>query len=439
MKRALPALTVVVALIMGATSATAGASTEDVRRSLSDAIDGAVVNSRHSYSVPDVTKTITTEDGLSVTLKKQNEHIYRRAPLTTHLFSHEAQITMQGIAEVKGGKPNAEHTLSAGYLVGCQIDASEPIHVKAQLPVRVNPFSPFFGVSENSAERSYENNKPWDQKAKDSGAKAPFKLFGPPKLGLGLGFTSGFSIETMLAYWTVVRPGRIVKVPLSSYSFRGNATRWTDFRNLHLYIDGCPGNVSLRSYVEFVDGAEIPGHYRQKSQSNPKLEARRAPKTPQVKFAQATEKLKRVQNKALKLSAVEPDEKLNGLGESNLDRFSTEKPEDSDEPETEMQKIERELAEIGKPNQHTLTSPYGDGTAEQIEGIKFTIHGAVRWMSTILPQTSLDKDFQNREQNIDSQLAPLRDYSSQVERGLTQQQLDRKTPRPKADRKEDKR
>lgn len=414
MKRAFTALSVMVALSMGVTSAVASASpNSDEKLSISEAVDDTIVNSRHSYSVPDVEKTVTTEDGMSVNLKKLNEHIFRTAPLTSNPFSHEVRITMQGLAEVKGGAPESVHSLTTGYLVGCQIDASEPVKVKAQFPLKVNPFSPFFKSAHNTEVTQYDefHVPKWDK-------------FGFPKFGLGLGFTSGFSIETKVAYWTTVRPGRIVKVPLASYAFTGNETRWTDFRNLHLYIDGCPGNVSLRSYVEFVDGADIPGHIRKQNDKLEKLKSKQIPRAPQIKFAEATDKLKRVENKALKLDKVEPDEKLKGIGDTNSDRFSTKKPEESDEPETEFEKQQRELAEMGKPNIETLTSPYGDSSTEQIEGLKFTIVGDVRWMSTILPQTTPGKDLENRRKNVHDQMKPARDYKKQVETNLNKQAKD---------------
>lgn len=426
MKRAFTALSVMVALSMGVTSAVASASpNDDEKWTISEAVDDAIVNSRHSYSVPDVEKTITTEDGMSVTLKKINEHIYRRTPLTNNLFSHEVHISMQGIAEVKGAEPKASHTLTTGYLVGCQVDASSPIKVKAQFPLKVNPFSPYFGFRHDSRVTRYKKGLPDSEK------------FGLPRAGIGVGFSSGFSFSTKVDYWTVVRPGRIHKVPLASYGFEGNKTTWTDFRNLHLYIDGCPGNVSLRSYVEFVDGADVPGHFKQKTEAPKQVENQRIPRPLQIKFAEATEKLKRVENKALKLNSVEPDEKIKGISDSNLERFSTEKPEKSDEPETEAERIKRELAEMGRPNIDTLTSPYGNGRSDQIEGLKFTIHGDVRWMSTILPQTNLNRDQENKKQNIESKVAPARQYKSQVETEFRHKRLERKEKRNERDNRGD--
>ena len=42
--------------------------------------DTAIKKSRNSYSVPDVQRTVTTEDGEKVTLAKKNERLYRTAP-----------------------------------------------------------------------------------------------------------------------------------------------------------------------------------------------------------------------------------------------------------------------------------------------------------------------------------------------------------------------
>ncbi|HHY07878.1 MAG TPA: hypothetical protein GX530_05030 [Corynebacteriales bacterium] len=420
MKRAFTALSVMVALSVGVTSAVASASpNDDKQRTFSEVIDDTIVGSRHSYSVPDVEKTVTTEDGMSVTLKKLNEHIFRRTPLTTNLFSHEVHVSMQGIAEVEGALPKSEHTLTTGYLIGCQIDASSPIKLKAQFPMKVNPFSPYFGFG-------HDTDTTTSRSQKDKSSDTELNLLGG---GLGIGFSSGFSFSTKIDYWTTVRPGRIHKVPLATYRFEGNKTTWTDFQDLHLYFDGCPGNVSLRSYVEFVDGASIPGHFKQKTSDAERVKKTRIPRPPQIKFAEATEKLKRVENKALKLDSVEPDEKIKGIGDSNLDRFSTEKPEEKDEPETEEEKVKKDLAELGKPNIETLTSPYGDGTTDQIEGLKFTIHGDVRWMSTILPQTRLKKDRENKQQNIESHIAPAREYKTQLDTEFEKQRAESRTER----------
>ena len=92
---------------------------------------------------------------------------------------------------------------------------------------------------------------------------------------------------------------------------------------------------------------------------------------------------------------------------------------------------------MGRPNIDTLTSPYGNGRSDQIEGLKFTIHGDVRWMSTILPQTNLNRDQENKKQNIESKVAPARQYKSQVETEFRHKRLERKEKRNERDNRGD--
>ena len=88
--------------------------------------DTAIKKSRNSYSVPDVQRTVTTEDGEKVTLAKKNERLYRTAPLNHNAFTHEVRVSLQGLATVTGAPESSAHTLAVGYIMGCQIDASRP-------------------------------------------------------------------------------------------------------------------------------------------------------------------------------------------------------------------------------------------------------------------------------------------------------------------------
>ncbi len=69
------------------------------------------------------------------------------------------------------------------------------------------------------------------------------------------------------------------------------------------------------------------------------------------------------------------------------------------------------MAEVGNPSAASLDRPYGKHNPDTVEGLKFTIHGAVRWMSTILPQTDLATDARNREKVVREKWQPVQDYA----------------------------
>ncbi len=80
----------------------AAPAAHDPGTTLRQKVDTALTESRTSYSVPDVERTIITEDGEKVTLAKNNEHIYRTAPLNRNLLTHEARVSLQGLAKSGG-------------------------------------------------------------------------------------------------------------------------------------------------------------------------------------------------------------------------------------------------------------------------------------------------------------------------------------------------
>lgn len=381
--------------------------TPTLSQSLSDSVDKAIMSSRESYDVPNVDKTLTTEDGMTVTVKKMREHLTRQSPVTANLFSHDVLVSLQGEAKVTGSPEDAVHTLTSGYYLGCQIDASEPWHLVATIPTTFQPFSPFFGFGNNTSVTRYE----------DEEETVPnWKKFGLPTIGVWWGFVSSLKFSSKIAFYTTVRPGRVVKVPLASYSFRGNKTTWMDFRNTHLYIDGCPGRVSLHSYVEFSDGITIPGHQPTAASRPEQQEREEAPTASPISFAGATQKLREVRNSALRPQSYDDSTTLKGIGESNSQRFAadTDTADSAAEAADDNERLRRELTAIGYPAHETLGRPYGTPDPRRVEGVKLTIHGAVRWMSTFLPQTCLRRDMENWKRNIQRQWEPVERYSHEL-------------------------
>lgn len=384
----------------------AAPSANDPGATLRQKVDNAVKDSRTSYSVPDVERTVITEDGEKVTLAKNNEHIYRTAPLNRNLLTHEARVSLQGLAKVTGSSKRSVHTLTVGYLMGCQIDASEPAKLEVSFPMQIQLPSPRIGTEQDLSAPDFEQNR-----------KSLGVTLLRPKLWFG--YVAGVSLADKISYNVNIKPGRIAKVPLASFSFRGNRTSWADLRDVHMFIDGYPGNVSLRSYVEYLDGAISPRHYPTPSSETKNgaklLNPNKVKKPKKARFSEQTDPLKRVTQSKIRLPRLNPDQSVS-LPKKKNKRGSKDKYPVALTPREKAQQeayrdLARKMAEVGNPSAASLDRPYGKHNPDTVEGLKFTIHGAVRWMSTILPQTDLATDACNREKVVREKWQPVQDYA----------------------------
>ncbi|ALE18709.1 MspA family porin [Lawsonella clevelandensis] len=384
----------------------AAPAAHDPGTTLRQKVDTALTESRTSYSVPDVERTIITEDGEKVTLAKNNEHIYRTAPLNRNLLTHEARVSLQGLAKVAGSSQRSIHTLTVGYLMGCQIDASEPAKLEVSFPMQIQLPSPRIGTEGDFSAPDFEQNR------KSLGVT----LLRPQ---LWFGYVAGVTLSDEISYNVNVKPGRIAKVPLASFSFRGNRTSWADLRDVHMFIDGCPGNVSLRSYVEYLDGAISPRHFPTPSSETKNsaklLNSKKMKKPKRARFAQQTDSLKQVKQSKIRLPRLNPDQSVSLPKKKSKRGFKDKYPVALTPREKAQQEayrdLTRKMAEVGNPSGASLDRPYGKQNPDTVEGLKFTIHGAVRWMSTILPQTDLATDARNREKVVREMWEPVQEYA----------------------------
>ena len=384
----------------------AAPTAHDAGATLRHKVDTAVKASRSSYSVPDVERTIITEDGEKVTLAKNNEHIYRTAPLNRNILTHEARVSLQGLAKVTGSAKRSVHTLTVGYLMGCQIDASEPAKLEVSFPMQIQLPAPRVGTEGDFSTPDYQQNR-----------KSLGVTLLQPKLWLG--YVAGVSLSDDISYNVNIKPGRVTKVPLASFSFRGDRTSWADLQDVHMFIDGCPGNVSLRSYVEYLDGAISPRHYPTPS-SDTKGGAqhhhpKKAKKPKKARFSHQTDSLKRVKHSKIRLSRLTPEHSVKvpkkKSKRSSKDKYPTALTPREKAQQEAYRDLTRKMAEVGNPSGESLNHAYGQQNPDTVEGLKFTIHGAVRWMSTMLPQTDLATDARNREKVVRAKWHPVQEYT----------------------------
>lgn len=406
-------------------SAFAASSTNNSGGSRQTMTDTVIKKSRNSYSVPDVQRTVTTEDGEKVTLAKKNERLYRTAPLNHNAFTHEVRVSLQGLATVTGAPESSAHTLAVGYIMGCQIDASRPGKLEVSVPIQISPFIPVLGREGDYSTPDF----------KTTGKSFGLNLLRPK---LWHGYAKNITLSKNVTFGVNIRPGHISKVSLASFSFHGNRTSWADLRDVHLFVDGCPGNVSLRSYVEYQDGVDNLGSdptSTSKSKNGAKAQqptpAGKPKKAPGAKRMSAGKKMLA---KVLTPSRVNPDrttEPSSGKKDGTSAQSAAKTPRDKSREKAEDASTQA-LASVGHPAGAKANQENKHQSSQQIEGLKFTIHGAVRWMSTLLPQTDLPTDNRNRHKEIHNKVwRPINKYIRRVIVTLTKPSASAGTPSPK--------
>jgi len=149
----------------------------------------------------------TTSDGWYLSLKLENETVNPVPNLAGAANSREAFVTVKGTVNASdGATPILDSLFILGYQLGCQSDVSSGLQFGGNAGI-----SP--GVSMGSAGTSV-------------GASA----------GVG-GFVQ-----------TIVQPGVIVDLPLSNMALDRRNRAILDVDNLHIKIDACGGDVTVRSY-----------------------------------------------------------------------------------------------------------------------------------------------------------------------------------------------
>lgn len=149
----------------------------------------------------------TTSDGWYLSLKLENETVNPVPNLAGAANSREAFVTVKGAVNASdGATPILDSLFILGYQLGCQSDVSSGLQFGGNAGI-----SP--GISAGTAGTSI-------------GASA----------GVG-GFVQ-----------TIVQPGVIVDLPLSNMALDRRNRAILDVDNLHIKIDACGGDVTIRSY-----------------------------------------------------------------------------------------------------------------------------------------------------------------------------------------------
>jgi hypothetical protein len=168
-------------------------------------------------AIPMPPKTIdkVARDGWEIEMRLERETVTRTPNLAAAPNSHEAFLTVTGVATATGGSsPISDSLLVIGYQLGCQNDVSAGLQyggTGGAIPNGAAILTP--GTSAGNA------------------------------LSLGnAGGGAGFG-------QTVVQPGVIVDLPLSNMTLNDKGQAALDIDDLHIKADACGGDVTIRSYL----------------------------------------------------------------------------------------------------------------------------------------------------------------------------------------------
>ena len=168
-------------------------------------------------AVPMPPKTINkvSRDGWEIEMRLERETVTKTPNLAAAPNSHEAFVTLTGVASATGGSsPITDSLVVIGYQLGCQNDVSAGLQyggTGGAIPngqIVVTPGSP----------------------ASNAGSLG--------NAGGGAGFGQ-----------TVVQPGVIVDLPLSNMTLNDKGQAALDMDDLHIKADACGGDVTIRSYL----------------------------------------------------------------------------------------------------------------------------------------------------------------------------------------------
>lgn len=163
----------------------------------------------HADPIPLAPQTYSkmTDDGWRLTVNLENETVNSVPNLAGASNSREAFVTVKARANAAGGgMPVSDSLFLLGYQLGCQSDVSSGLQ-----------FGGNAGIS--------------------------------PGVSVGTGASAGVSAGIGGFVQTIVQPGVIVDLPLSNMALDRNNRGVLDVDNLHVKIDACGGDVTIRSYA----------------------------------------------------------------------------------------------------------------------------------------------------------------------------------------------
>ena len=160
--------------------------------------------------------TMTSTDGVTLTLSASDEIQQPVAPLTTALSTREYDVGGVFRGSITGSAEPAKGILEVGYQIGCGIDMGT---------------GPGVLIGANG------------------GTNAALGIIDGAPLGLGgpglipnAGITGGGSVTVSL------KPGVVNSVPVTRKQFKGESPR-VSIRSFRIRIDGCVGESFIRSYA----------------------------------------------------------------------------------------------------------------------------------------------------------------------------------------------
>lgn len=205
-------------------------------------VEGPPQATADTVRLPKHGRSITTDDGLKVTLAARGESITRVQPLTVSGMSREAFVRIRtralipNLDEVRTKRPKAAKGLRGELTVGWQIGCM----------VGIESFAPQIGGTAGI------------------GGKIGLLWVGNPPAALP-GAEIGPSAGVTANMTVTMTPGKIVAVPFGRKKIEGDETG-IRVREGHLHIHGCAGPVTIRSAATLLvatsrndDGTSIYG------------------------------------------------------------------------------------------------------------------------------------------------------------------------------------
>ena len=175
-------------------------------------LEGPAATTAWAEPVPMANQHIekTTRDGMTLSLTLDHELVNSVPNLANATNSREAFVTVFATATATGGSaPLIDSNVIAGYQVGCQSDVSSGL-----------------GIGGAGA----------------GGASASIGVPGSGATSLGVaGGLTGF-------VQTIIQPGVNVEMPMANRPLGPNGTEMLDIDNIHIKVDACGGDVTIRSY-----------------------------------------------------------------------------------------------------------------------------------------------------------------------------------------------
>lgn len=168
------------------------------------------VGTAHADEFADKSRSVTTEDGRELRVTKTSEIIDRVPNLAAAPLSREAFVSLTGVVDILGDAAAPVHggKLELGYQLGCQTDVTS---LTTTLATTVGPNA---------------------------------SVIVGPVPGMSIGGTATATPSLAL----VVKPGSITDIPLGSKTLVGTHGS-ISIDQAHIKVDGCLGQVSLRSYA----------------------------------------------------------------------------------------------------------------------------------------------------------------------------------------------